>query len=213
MHYHLEIVMPPCADVDAAVQSILAPFDENYQSASQAPFWDWWQIGGRYSNDKVLSTISHERLDVFKTDLGKRGFTVHAVQFGKQELSPASQAAEVDALWRAAFPESALEQCPLFAHSGKLNASDVWPLANVSSALCADRCIIAVKNQEGHYEAQYMLSTEVWNGLNYQTTGWDGNVLDAINENNKHAEMWKPEYRIGKIPQPDWLVVTVDYHS
>jgi hypothetical protein len=35
MHYHLEIVMPPTADVDAAVTQILAPFNENLEESEK----------------------------------------------------------------------------------------------------------------------------------------------------------------------------------
>lgn len=48
MHFCALVVIPPEGDVEQAVTEAMAPYDEADESASIA-FWDWWQIGGRWT--------------------------------------------------------------------------------------------------------------------------------------------------------------------
>lgn len=50
MHYHCEVVIPAEGDVEQAVTGALAPHRENDECTNG--FWDWWQIGGRWSGAK-----------------------------------------------------------------------------------------------------------------------------------------------------------------
>lgn len=51
MHYHAEIWVQDNIDIDAKVESIMAPHEANYNDETMITtgFWDWHQIGGRWS--------------------------------------------------------------------------------------------------------------------------------------------------------------------
>ena len=54
MHYHLEVIMPPTADISTALDDILKPFDESCEDEDlkSVTFWDWYVIGGRWAGKK-----------------------------------------------------------------------------------------------------------------------------------------------------------------
>jgi len=51
MHYHLEIILPPTANVEAAVEEIMEPFKEQEEERRYS-FFDWYYMGGRWSTVK-----------------------------------------------------------------------------------------------------------------------------------------------------------------
>lgn len=211
MHYHLEILMPPTDDVMSAVTTILAPFDENAEHAVH-PFWDWWQLGGRYSGSKLEASASPDSISAFRAELHRLGVTVSGLVWGKQELQPASQAEAVDALWREMCP-GAGSVCPMFKHSGDSMSMDVCRLDAVPKSLTAFAFIHAAAGFKDELRAQTMLRRDLWNGVTHQSTDWSGNVAEAIGRAVKTCERYKDEYAAKVIPQQDWLVVTVDYHT
>lgn len=211
MHYHLEILMPPTPDVDAAVKTILARFDENAEEPSRA-FWDWWQLGGRYAGSKLEALVTEERRAAFLKEIHRLGVTVSGLQWGKQELSPASQIGAVDSLWREMCPEGG-SVCPLFKHSGDEMNMDVCRLAELPARLTAYSFIAAAPDYEGQVAAETLLHKSIWNGCTRQDTSWDGNVAGAVVEYAKRVDGYREDYREPRRPKPDWLVVTVDYHS
>lgn len=212
MHSHLEIVMPPTDDVEAAVSQILAPFDESNADNSY-PFWDHWTIGGRWSGAKQEFMLGEERINAFLATMNAAGVTVSSVRMGKETLQPASQIAKVDAMWREHFPESPINVCPLFDHY-KGDIGDVMKLGDVPKGLLASRVIVAGLNHgRDGLEAFYMVEDEIWNGVSHSKSEWSGKLEDAISAHLKRSEQWDQSYRIRATPGPDWLVVTVDYHS
>lgn len=217
MHYHLEVIMPPTDDVKAALEEILHPFNENGdkddEDRSGHPFWDWWQIGGRWSGQKLLHAFGEPRIQAFRELLADRHITVSGIQAGKPNLSPAHQVELVNRLWRDHFPESPVKECPLFAdytgHDG-----DTMPLGQVALDFSCHHVIIAGAGyQEGTLTAQEMVIEKIWNGVSYQPTTWDGTLGAALDFASAKMVNYKEEYRASRTPQPDWLVVTVDYHS
>lgn len=216
MHYHLEIVMPPTDDVEAEVEQIMAPFDENgaddEDHNTKHAFWCWYVIGGRWSGAKLMDKLGRDRVAKFRSMLHDKGVTVSGVQFGKPTLQPITQVAAVDAMWRAAFPESGLTVCPIFDHY-KGSAGDVMTLADVPAVACS-HVIIAGPNYKGDkLEAKYMVSKAIWNGVTHVKTAWDGTVSAALVEWTERLGGYGEEWRLTRMPAPDWLVVTVDYHS
>ena len=217
MHYHLEIVMPPTDAVEAALAQILDPFyeglDRNDENANGHPFWDFWSIGGRWSGAKVQAMFSEERMQAFHAALSEARVTVSGLISGKEELSPSDQIPAVDALWCEHFPESPIKQCPLFKHYTG-NVGDVMRLADVPAGLTASRVIIAGPHYKGEkLEAVYMIQDEAWNGVTHVKCEWDGKVRSAIEKHLERIKSYRPEYIEKMTPQPDWLVVTIDYHS
>ena len=52
MHYHCEIILPETDDIESAIASVLAPFNENGRNdycPDHHAFWDFYAIGGRWS--------------------------------------------------------------------------------------------------------------------------------------------------------------------
>lgn len=212
MHYSLEIITPPVADVEAAIGEILLPFSENEEDANYA-FWDWWQIGGRYSGGKTEAVVDPERLQAFKDELTRRKVTVSGLICGKQELQPASQIEMVDALWRDMCP-GAGRVCPMFKHSGERSSGDICTFKDLPPALKAYKVIFAAPDYEGKkLEAVSMFTQSIWNGVTHEDTKWDGTVASAIAMHRDKFKNYKKEYAEKVTPRDDWMVVTVDYHS
>jgi len=216
MHNILEVIMPPTDDVPAAIDTIMKPFYEG-DSDNVHAFWDFYKIGGRFAGGKIQASLG-SRLNEFTAELKRRKVTVSGLQWGKQELDPASQIPEVDALWREWFPDSGIDVCPLFQHSNRQLDDNSWlpkdicTVAEVPETYKADRVIVAWDGHDG-VSAQEMLCVDIWNGVSWQDTTFSGLVHDAIAHCDERLKNAKPEYREKALPQKDWLCVTVDYHS
>lgn len=231
MHHHLEVVIPPTMNIEEAITSILKPFDENGDDEDgykKHAFWDFWSIGGRFAGTKLLAQYDKEKLDAFYQWLRDEHVTVAGLVCGKQEISPASQIPKVDAKWNEMFPSNEFLPCPLFRHSndqygkglsGTLPA-DVQRLSDVPAALECDHVIIAKPSYDsttetftGPLQAEFMLKEDAWNGCNHMKVDWDGKLHSAVQKFRERAESYTEEFKARALPQPDWLVVTVDYHS
>lgn len=215
MHFHLEIIMPPTDDVEAAVAKIMAPFNERDESEDadrRAQFWDWYVIGGRWSGTKDEIRFDKEKLEAFNAALQERKVTVSGVRFGKPTLQPATQIPIVDALWREFFPETT-GPCPMFDHSPKTVSGDVCTLAELHPSLEAERVILAGIKHNDELGAVHMAQRDFWNGVNYCKSTWDGNVNSSLSAFRESLANYRKEYADSITPQDDWLVVTIDYHS
>jgi hypothetical protein len=222
MHYHCEIVIPPTKDVEGAMATVLKQFDENQEDSSHA-FWDWWVIGGRWSGCKLMARYDEAKLEQFREWLRDEKITVSGVQFGKQELSPSSQIPKVDAKWNEMFPSMRPFHCPMFKHSNQYSdvlPDDVLRLGDVPDVLKCSRMIVAghgydsdSKGWTGPLEAKFMLCESEWNGCNHMPIDWDGRFHSALAKYHEHIKGYKDEYIASHMPNNDWLVVTVDYHS
>lgn len=240
MHYHCEIVMPPTMDIEAAVTSILKPYneqpseedaeDEDIEYTSRRHgFWDFWVIGGRWAGHKLMARYDQAKLDEFHDWMRAEKLTVSGVQFGKQELSPASQIGKVDAKWNEMFPSPEFVPCPIFRHSndqfgkglrGTL-PNDVMPLRDVPNSLKCSRIIFAVPKWNSKdsartgpdLEAGFMLADTAWNGCNHMPIDWDGKFSSAVEKYRESLKNYKEEYAAKVSPTDEWLAVTVDYHS
>jgi hypothetical protein len=215
MHYHLEIVMPPTTDVMGAVTRIMQPFDENLPETDEnksAGFWDFWEIGGRWTGEKLLCALGKERVRQFHKLLYDHNVTVSSFQAGKPTLEPASQAEKVNALWNAVFPDAPVKECPLFDNY-KGATGDIIQLGECPAIECSHVIIAGLDYKGEALQALYMLRDSVWNGVTHQDTKWDGTLASALAEWSEKLAGYKEEWRAANTPQPDWLAVTVDYHS
>lgn len=211
MHFHMELIMPPVQDIEADIEKILSPYNEHRED-SRHGFYDWYQIGGRYSGRKIRAAVGEEAIDRFEAALQERKVTVSGLQWGKQELQPASQIPAVDALWQEMCPGGGLI-CPLFKHSGDHMQNDICRLDQMPGALNAYAALIACIDYDGEVSAENLYFKEVWNGLTHQETTWNGLVKDAVANHVERIRNYTEQARIRMTPQPDWLVVTIDYHS
>ncbi len=217
MHYRAEIVMPPSDDVLGVIEKALAPFSENNEGEDCEPdaaFWDFFVIGGRWAGSHLQDGLDQDRLQAFNQELQKRKVTVSGLQFGAQELSPADQIPMVDALWKEYFPDWPGDHCPLFKHglpdqySHQTDYPDVMPLEECLDAK-AERCILI--NTEGRIVE--MLATSLWNGVTHQKTTFDGTIRSLLKENDRFIGDRDDEYANNRRPEPDWVAVTIDYHT
>lgn len=221
MHYHLEVIMPPTSDISSALEEILKPFEENNEE-SRNQFWDGYVIGGRWAGEKESCRYDAEKLEKFYIKCQEANVTVSGVQCGKPDLSPASQIPMVDKMWNELFPteDGTIVACPIFSHSNDqydsndLLACDVCLVEEIPENLTASRVIVASANyDESRLEAKFMTSDSIWNGVNHEDTTWDGKVKSVLVMYNKRLEMYKEEYVEKHTPKPNWICVTVDYHS
>lgn len=212
MHFHCEIVMPPVKDVEAAVTQVMEPFNES-DSESSRTFYDYYTIGGRWSGDKYMAGLDKDKLKAFEDELHRRKITISSMQFGKQELYPSEQSVEVDELWRGYFGGDI--PCPMFRHAGERLPGDVMKLGELdASKIKAARVIFAhPRFEEDGVEAGFMVAEDIWNGCNHERTIWDCTLKHALELHAKDIEHCRDEWKLKVSPQPDWLVVTVDYHS
>lgn len=214
MHYLMEVVMPPTDDIKGALEEILKDYYEGDEENADKAFFDWWQIGGRYSGAKLEAVYPKARMDEFCAELKARKVTVSSFCAGKQTLQPESQIPMVDALWRDFFPDSPLKVCPLFTHSGEQLEGDVMRVSDLPENTNAFRFMVAAPNHDGTaLEATYMLAKDIWNGTNHQKTDWDGSVIGGIKQYADMLKNYTETYRESASIRPDWICVTVDYHT
>jgi len=213
MHYHLEIIMPPTDNVADKVSVILAPFNEDPQDGERGShaFWDWYVIGGRYSGQHLLSKYQGGKLDLFYEELKRKNVTVSGFVSGKQELQPAEQIPFVDDLWKTLFPEED-GPCPIFKHSGdqyKDSYKDIGSVADLQDGLSCARVLIT----NGEFRPTFMIEDSYYNGVSWVDSKWDGSVKDALKMYSEKMGMYKEEWRLKNEVKPEWLLITIDYHT
>jgi len=212
MHYHCEIVMPKTDNIEAAIKTILAPFDEGKEEDyGSGAFWDWWVIGGRWSGIKLESKLDQDKLEEFRNKLIEMNITVSGFQCGKEEIRPASQESIVDNLWKEYFPDCGIAKCPMFKHSNSnqsIISGDIMDYDLVTDTLKISRIIFAGKDS-----AKFMLEDSYWNGVNYVDSKWNGDFKSAKEMHLKKLNMYAEEYKEKYTPMDNWVVVTIDYHS
>lgn len=222
MHYNLEVIMPPVNNVEQAIADILEPFNENNEE-NKYSFWDFYSIGGRYSGSKAEFLLGEDRIKEFMKHLQDIGITVSSIQFGKQELSPASQIPLVDKLWNEWFPDSKIKTCPLFSHSNdRYNKTiegclygDILTLGETPLHYKPTHVIIAAPDYGDPLKmrAEFMITDSIYNGVCFLEVKWKGTLKHAIEIHKKRIKNYTPEARKKYTPKKDWLVVTIDCHS
>lgn len=218
MHYHLELIMPPTDNVEKALAEILGPWSENYEDeeegANKHGFYDFYEIGGRYSGRKLEALLGDEKLKEFKQALIEKKVTVSGLQFGKETIAPASQIPMVDQMWNEFFPDSPVKVCPLFDHY-KENWGDIMKVSEIPKDLTAFRVIIAAPKYEDDptFDIKYMISQDIWNGVKHLDVNWDTKVETALADYKKDIGRGVESYIERCGVKDDWLCVTLDYHT
>lgn len=218
MHHHLEVIIPPTNNVEESLNQVLERFNEEYKDEegyiTRSAFYDYYVLGGRWSGCKIEHLLGKDKIDKFTELLVKEKITVSGVVFGKETLKPESQIDKVNKLWNKFFPNSPVKECPLFDNY-KNDYGDVLPLGELPKTLTASRVIIAKQHWEDptKIEAEFMYATDLWNGVTFQDTNWNGNVKEALNEYTKKLKNMSEEFVKKNTPQDNWICVTVDYHS
>ena len=221
MHHHLEIIMPPTAEVEKAVTTIMRPHSENLEREwneeeyNPNGWWDFWVIGGRWSGHKLKATLDKGQIDKFYEAMQEKKVTVSGITCGKQELQPASQIPMVDALWREYFPDGG-DVCLLFSHSNDQYDSNSNLSGDITTVKDCPKDMTVQRILFSHVEplgTAYMLTEDVWNGFNHMKTDWDGTISQALERQKESIERYADDYKAKYAVTDDWLAVTVDYHS
>ena len=229
MHHHCEVVIPPIQTdaIPDAIESILKPFYEGADDGerSSGAFYDFYKIGGRFAGNKYVQSIGEDRIQEFYDWLNKEKVTVSGLQFGKQELSPPSQIPKVDAKWKEMFGD---DVCPLFRHSNDqfadgIEGTSLGDLFTIEQCLESARCGRLIfsgpsynhqtSERDGPLEAVFMLQDSFWNGVCHIESTWDGSLKQGLAMWRGKLESYRDSYRAQMNPDPDWICVTVDYHS
>jgi hypothetical protein len=203
----------------------MAPFNK-HEHAGNHSFWDYYRIGGRWAGQHMLSHYPAERIDAFSNWLTEQNVTDSGFMAGNQELMPEDQIPKVDAKWNEMFPQSngKFIPCPLFKHGGDAIDLDVCRLGEIGPELTCARFIVAGpgwKNRQegctGSMEAKFMMSDEIWNGINYEQTIWDGSINHGIKlmteEPYIKGALFGLEAENFEFLPDDFWIATIDYHS
>ena len=96
--------------------------------------------------------------------------------------------------------------------------ASVLPLSDVSRNRLKCYRFAVVTPYDDEYapgEIRFVVSSEIWNGSNYEETRWNGTVGQALDDMlASHDRMrFTDETRERFAPQDDWLLVTVDLHN
>jgi len=212
MHYHAEIWLKTNKDVETQIENILRPYDEENKVIQETEEWtdsngryheetywtnpngfyDWYQIGGRY-------TGSHDNYDPYKDrrnwrtcrlcegtgyrndTMGKEmrekdpSYTCNACghyDHKKKQWTHGDTPQGMEVVWPTQFAE----------HKG-----DIIPVDQVTEDLTCYTLIIS----------KDILHIKEWTGENFVKTGFDGKVKQELDQ----------------LGITDGYLVTVDYHS
>ena len=214
-HFVCEVVMPPPTEgqtIKQCVETVLAPLSEYNEDGeySNVNLYDWWQIGGRYSGNKITAGLDKEKLELFHNELDNMELYVSGIIAGKHDLSTKEQQDLVDKVWRKYFPNS-VDVCPLFDHYPfkNMDSYDTCTVQFIPLELKAYCVVISLAD----YDPNHLVQKDFWNGLNIERTTFDGNVLSTIISYNRMIEeRYKCEWCEKNKVRPDWIAVTVDCH-
>lgn len=157
-----------------------------------------------------MQMIDQSAWDKFHDRIKDEKVTVSSVTMGKQTIHPASQIPMVDRIWKECTGLDG--PCFLFDHCTG-DSLDVCRVDAIPAGFKTGHLIVAAPNYKGEVEAQFMLEQLYWNGCNYQETKFTGDVHEAMAMYAEHVGRYNEKAQDKLRIQPDWLCVTVDYHS
>ena len=115
---------------------------------------------------------------------------------------------KIDSCFRPAYGDGNLA---VGIHSGMGKGDAV---AEIPAELeCATFIVVGPADKEG-LEICHMLRDSIWNGVTWQDTQFDGNVMRAIDDwADKLKRVYSEKYAETHAIRDDWLCITLDYHS
>ena len=91
---------------------------------------------------------------------------------------------------------------------------DICLVKEIPPDLTCSRVIFAVPSHNNKItKATYMICTSHWNGVNFMPINWDGNVKTAIKLFEESINHYREELKEPITPKPNWLCITIDYHT
>lgn len=192
MHYHAQVWIPDLTDIEQHVEKAMESHRENWDVEPHAGFWDWYQIGGRYTGrhsigyDPNADPRNHETCKM----CGGTGFRRDAVGVAARIKTPSytcngcGEWDDATKTWKHGKQGAgkAVKWPTDWAQHG-----NIAPVGEASPELKAYTLLVNGT----------VLHKEQWNGKDWVDTGWDGMVKPKLNE----------------LGVKDGYLVTVDYHS
>jgi hypothetical protein len=186
MHYHAEIWTPKNSTIESSeleswIERVMAPHKERYieESDSLIGFWDWWQIGGRWTGKK----------DGYKPEEDENNKETCSVCYGTGKRN--DTLGQKERLRNHAYTCNGCQGAgrrTKWPTSWAKYQGDIAHVSAISDKLsCFTMLIPDVK----------VLHREEWNGEDWVTTDFSGNVKAALRKFNI----------------TDGYLVTVDYHK
>ena len=122
---------------------------------------------------------------------------------------PEAAIPKVDEAWQRITGSK--DSCFIFSHGE--NNEDVCEISELPEDFTACRVIIAAPDMDSIIKAKFMLAEDYWNGCNFTKTNWDKTVQQALDRYKERNAGCAQDYKDRVEVQPDWICVTVDYHS
>lgn len=189
MHYHCEVwTKEKPENVELFLENIMKPYEENEDGTG---FWDWYQIGGRWTGVKTNYSPEEDPENYEKCHLCTNGYRNDTV--GKDARirdntytcngcgyydteNKRWQQSKFKPGWRLKWPTD-----------WKLFDGDICPVEKIENDLFCHTLIVNEK----------VFHTYEWNGEEFEKTDFDGNVKEQLK----------------KLNITDGYLITVDYHS
>lgn len=190
MHYHAEVWIPEMADAEKLIAEAMAPYKEECSGEEVRGFWDWYQIGGRWTGEKAGYEPEKDPKNVERCYLCEgTGFRRDSVG-NEARLSTPSYTCNgcgeyKDGTWTHG-PHGPGRRVKWPTNWG-VHLGDIAPVSAIKDTL---KCYTLVVRGEAY-------SQERWTGDEWEKTDFDGHVAKKLSE----------------LGVTDGFLVTVDYHS
>lgn len=202
-HYHSEVWIPEILDVESQIMEIMNPYnealaieqDEFEESHWYNPngWWDWFQIGGRWTGAHTPDYHPEEDEQNYENCMVCGGGGFRRDKFGEEErLKTPSYTCngcghydDTLKIWtHGKFGKG--KQCKWPTQWAK-HSGDIIPVSEINDKLDCYTLIVG----------DNVYQTEIWEGGDFKKTDFDGNVKNMLD----------------KLNITTGFLVTVDYHN
>ena len=193
MHYHAEVWVSEIGDITRQVAKIMGPHEEAYNEENESleGFWDWWQIGGRWTGAHSDYDPAEDERNVEVCDIcngtGFRRDALGNMERLKDITYTCNGCGRYDMEAKAwTHGDYGSGKCLKWPTQWARHDGDIIPVDQVPDDLSCYTLMVDGK----------VFHKEEWGGENLVKTDFDGNVANRLQE----------------LGISDGFLVTVDYH-
>lgn len=203
MHYHAEIYLESLDNLNEQLEKIMKPYNENLEVEkvtnedgytywdNPKSFWDWWQIGGRWTgiHDDYDPEKDPENIEVCYIcgGTGKRMDKLGVIERIKNPSYTCNGCGHYvleTETW--AHGEYGPGKCLKWPTNWKQYKGDIIPVSKIKKDL---ECYTLIVKENVYHKKE-------WNGEDFIKTDFDGNVSKRLNE----------------LGIKEGYLITIDYH-